>query len=227
MCPFATVLDVVWSAVSSVTSPNFILTVVELKMGASASSLPDHLTENDLKHLCGDTYNPIYYIALKSLPELTISKDLLINISTDGIEKEIFQLFLNFCPNGEMESKTFLKFLKDTKSLNKTQFTSGDADLIFQKYKTKYGMKSLNYFVFRYFMIPDIAQKRSLNIEKYLEKLSQCEGPVLHATQAQANRFHDDKSTYTGAHAQGGPSFENSSGKFLYISHSIHLSPLT
>jgi phosphorylcholine metabolism protein LicD len=193
-------------------------------MGASASSLPDHLTENDFKHLCGDSYNHIYYIALKETGAAatgSIQKDMLLSISTDGIEKEIFQLFLNFCPNGEMESKTFIKFLKDTKSLNKNSFTSGDADLIFQKYKTKYGSKSLNYYVFRTAMIPDIAVKKSLEVEKYLQKLAHCEGPVLHATQAEANRFHDDKSTYTGAHAQGGPSFENSSGSTVSVSHCL------
>ena len=30
-------------------------------------------------------------------------------------------------------------------------------------------------------------------------------GPVFHATQAEAVRFHDDKSSYTGVYAQGGP----------------------
>merc|ERR1711988_960898 len=32
-----------------------------------------------------------------------------------------------------------------------------------------------------------------------------CGGPVLHATHAENVRFHDDKSTYTGTHARGGP----------------------
>lgn len=31
-------------------------------------------------------------------------------------------------------------------------------------------------------------------------------GPVLTGTKAQATKFHDDKSLYTGVYAQGGPS---------------------
>jgi hypothetical protein len=30
-------------------------------------------------------------------------------------------------------------------------------------------------------------------------------GPALSGTKAQANKFHDDKSLYTGTHANGGP----------------------
>jgi hypothetical protein len=61
-------------------------------------------------------------------------------------------------------------------------------------------------------MLVDIAKKKQMELPNYLIKLSKHEGPVLHGTVAEANRFHDDKSTYTGAHAQGGPSFESSSG---------------
>lgn len=53
-----------------------------------------------------------------------------------------------------------------------------------------------------------------MDTEKYIEKLSRCDGPSLHGvTKAGPNRFHDDKSTYTGAHAQGGPSVGNDSGR--------------
>jgi len=184
-------------------------------MGSSASSLPELLNENDFKNICGSDYNPIYYSTLKNI-DGNVLRDFLILISSNSIEKEVFQLYLSFTSNGELDSKTFIKILKDTKSLNKNNFTSGDADLIFQKYKTKTGLKTLNYNIFRNNMIPDIVQKKGIDIDGYLRKLSQCEGPVLHATQAQANRFHDDKSTYTGSHAQGGPSFENNSGIFYY-----------
>lgn len=32
-----------------------------------------------------------------------------------------------------------------------------------------------------------------------------CEGPVARATKADVVRLHDDKSTYTGVYAKGGP----------------------
>jgi hypothetical protein len=75
----------------------------------------------------------------------------------------------------------------------------------------------LNYHVFRHEMIPAISTKKGLEEAQIIEKLSKCEGPHLHATIAVVNRFHDDKSTYTGAHAQGGPTFENNSGFDIYF----------
>lgn len=181
-------------------------------MGGGVSTLPEHLSEQDLQQACGDQYNSAYFVALQNENHM-VSRDLFVAAATDGPEKEVFQLYLSFCHGGSMDSRTFIKFLKDTKSLNK-KFTSGDADLIFQKYKTKAGTsaKTLNYEVLRTHMIPDIAAKREMEVDAYVLKLSRCEGPHIHATQAMANRFHDDKTTYTGAHAQGGPSFENDSG---------------
>ena len=179
------------------------------------SSLPEHLSEQDLQGACGDQYNPVYFKALHG-PDQMINRDLFALAATEGAEKEVFHLYLAFCHGGEMDSRTFIKFLKDSKSLNK-KFTSGDADLIFQKFKAKAGnaSKSVNYHVFRTGMIPDIAAKKGIEESAVIAKLARCEGPHLHATQAEANRFHDDKSTYTGSHAQGGPSFENSSGTML------------
>lgn len=45
-----------------------------------------------------------------------------------------------------------------------------------------------------------------------VEIIGQSQGPTINATKADAVRFHDDPSTYTGAHAKGGPSFEQGSG---------------
>ena len=182
-------------------------------MGASASSLPEQLSETDLKNICGDHYNTVYFKALHDVTQ-HVSRDFFIQTS-DGHEKEVFDLFLHFCPNGEMDSRTFVKLMKDTKSMKKNKFTTTDADLIFSKHKTKQGtgVKALNYHVFRNDMIPDIVAKMGVETGKYIDKLARCEGPTLHGvTHAGANRFHDDKSTYTGAHAKGGPSVGNDSG---------------
>lgn len=178
-------------------------------MGSAASSLPENLTEQDVRNVSGESYNQVYYHALKNSDGF-VSRDFLVTVSANGDEKEVFRLYLSFCPNGEIDSRTFAKLLKDSKSLSKNSFSSTDADLMFTRYKTQ--KKVINYSIFRHFMIPDIAAKKNLSTEQYIAKLAKCEGPVLHGTQAQANRFHDDKSTYTGSHAQGGPSFEASSG---------------
>lgn len=36
--------------------------------------------------------------------------------------------------------------------------------------------------------------------------VAESKGPKLAGTKAEANKFHDDKSLYTGVHAKGGPS---------------------
>lgn len=185
-------------------------------MGAAASTLPDKLSESDLKGLCGESYNPVYFKAMHDTSN-EIGRDFFIQTS-QGHEKEVFDLFLHFSPSGAMDSRTFVKLMKDTKSMKKNKFTATDADLIFSKHKTKQGagVKSLNFFVFRHDMVPDIVAKMGVEVEKYIDKLSKCEGPSLHGvTHAGANRFHDDKSTYTGAHTQGGPSVGNDSGGLL------------
>lgn len=44
-------------------------------------------------------------------------------------------------------------------------------------------------------------------------KICSLKGPILKGTVAEANKFHDDKSLYTGVHAKGGPStVDRSSG---------------
>jgi hypothetical protein len=113
-----------------------------------------------------------------------------------------------------MDSKTFIKFLRDCDQITKT-FTSGDADLIFQKTKAKASApgagsyssgvvhgKRVNYEVFRAIAIPCLAEKKGKTIESLLETLASCTGPSMNnVTTAQANKFHDDVSTYTGARA--------------------------
>lgn len=90
---------------------------------------------------------------------------------------------MEFCPTGEMDSRAFIRLCKDTKTLKKNIFSSGEAELIFQKYKTKYQSKKyLNYYPFRMDIIPAIAQKRELELLEYLKKLAQCKGPSYNGT---------------------------------------------
>merc|ERR1719262_804188 len=50
-----------------------------------------------------------------------------------------------------------------------------------------------------------MAQRKNLSLTVVQSTIVDCRGPVIHATQADAVRFHDDKSTYTGTHVNGGP----------------------
>lgn len=61
-----------------------------------------------------------------------------------------------------------------------------------------------------------VAKKKSLTLEALDEKLLANEGPVFTGTQAEAVRFYDDKSTFTGVHAHGGPSTVDRPGKGVF-----------
>lgn len=55
------------------------------------------------------------------------------------------------------------------------------------------------------------AQKKKQSVDQLLEKMSL--GPEFKGTQMEAVRFYDDKSTFTGVHAHGGPSTVDKKGR--------------
>jgi hypothetical protein len=130
-------------------------------------------------------------------------------------EAKLKALFMKFCPKGEMDSKTFIKLLRDSGVVNK-KFTSGDADLVFQKTKAKASNpnagayssgvvhgKRVNFEVFRAVAIPCIAEKKGVEVEKMVAFFAEAEGPKMHGTTTADNvKFHDDQSTFTGTHAK-------------------------
>lgn len=121
-----------------------------------------------------------------------------------GIE----HIFSSYCPGGEMDSRTFAKMMKDCNLLD-SRYTSGDADLVFQKAKTKeaggnVAGKKVSYRTFVSVALPGIADKKNISTEALISALLKegGGGPKLsNVTEADAVRFHDDKSTYTGTHA--------------------------
>ena len=122
---------------------------------------------------------------------------------------------MKFCPKGEMDSKTFIKLLRDSGVVDR-KFTSGDADLIFQKSKAKASNpaagayssglvhgKRVNFDIFRAVAVPCIAEKKNVPVENIVAFFAKAEGPQLHGTTtADAVKFHDDQSTFTGTHAK-------------------------
>jgi len=102
-----------------------------------------------------------------------------------------------------MDGKTFAKMAKDTKILSKT-LTATDIDLIFAKIKDKAARK----ITFAQFEkgIHECAAKKKKSFDEVSAAICEVGGPVLHGTQAEKVKFHDDKSLYTGVHAKGGPS---------------------
>jgi len=118
-----------------------------------------------------------------------------------GSLQEVFLGFTGGQP--EMDGKTFAKMAKDTKILDKA-LTATDIDLIFAKVKAKTARK-IDYSQFQK-GIEECATKKKTNFDALSEKICAVGGPVFTGTKAEAVKYHDDKSLYTGVYAAGGPS---------------------
>jgi len=105
---------------------------------------------------------------------------------------------------------------KDCKVVNK-KCTNTDIDLIFAKAKERTARKiNFNQFVAALEMC---AEKRSQSAADLEGVILAAGGPVFAGTKADAVKFHDDKSLYTGVYAAGGPStVDAGNGKISDIS---------
>jgi len=124
-------------------------------------------------------------------------------------DEDLREAFDAFCAFGggkvaEFDIVKFAKFARDTNLLNKTTFTTVDIDLIFSKVKAK-GERKINYETFRRRAIPLIAQKKRLLEEELVGFILSSRGPRSTGTRLHAVRLHDDKMSYTGVYANGGP----------------------
>ncbi|XP_026193544.1 tubulin polymerization-promoting protein family member 2 [Cyclospora cayetanensis] len=112
-------------------------------------------------------------------------------------------LFASFGKGKDLDSRTFVKICKDTKLLG-GGLTQTDCDLIFTKCKTK-GSVRLTFSEFEEAM-DLVAKKKNQTLEELLAGMGGVKGPEFKGTPMDAVRFYDDKSTFTGVHAHGGPS---------------------
>lgn len=101
-----------------------------------------------------------------------------------------------------MEGKSFAKLAKDCKLLDK-KLTATDIDLIFAKVKDK-SERRITYAQFEK-AIDQIAAKKGSDADTVTSAILGVGGPAFAGTKADAVKFHDDKSLYTGVYAQGGP----------------------
>jgi hypothetical protein len=115
--------------------------------------------------------------------------------------KELYAQFTAGAP--EMDGKIFAKLCKDCKVITK-DCSSTDVDLTFAKVKDKAARK-ITYSQFLQ-ALDIFATKRKETSESLQQKMCNAGGPKFTGTKADAVKFHDDKSLYTGVHANGGPS---------------------
>ncbi|GLC72486.1 hypothetical protein PLESTF_001252800 [Pleodorina starrii] len=125
-----------------------------------------------------------------------------------AVEGELKQFFNDFCAFGtrqavdEMDNAHFAKFCKDCNLLGR-DLTVTDIDLAFARAKPK-GSRKLSFEGF-VTALAECAERKGMSLEALVRMVLSCEGPVARATKAESVRLHDDKSTYTGVYAKGGP----------------------
>lgn len=113
------------------------------------------------------------------------------------------QVFDTYTGNQKtMEGKTLAKVAKDCKVLDK-KLTATDVDLIFAKVKDKAERK----ITFEQFnkAVEMFAEKKGVPAADVANAILSHGGPTFSGTKTDNVKFHDDKSLYTGVHAQGGP----------------------
>ncbi|DBA79157.1 hypothetical protein WJX77_005720 [Trebouxia sp. C0004] len=128
---------------------------------------------------------------------------------------DLKSLFLSFAGYGtrsdqqELEGSKFKKLCTDCGLLDK-KFTVTDVDLMFVKSKTK-GSQKLTFPEFEK-ALELIAEKKGISLDDLKSKLTSASGPKTQATTPDYVKFHDDKSTYTGVYANGGPTSVDGKG---------------
>jgi len=140
------------------------------------------------------------------------------------VEKDLKRTFGEFASYGtrtaatDMDGSKFFKLLKDSRLLSRN-FTSTEADIIFSKVKAK-GSRRINFGQF-VTALAAAAEARNIPLAEAVKKVISSGGPATTGTRANYVKFHDDKSTYTGVYARGGPSaIEASKGLAAYADRS-------
>ncbi|KAK9829714.1 hypothetical protein WJX72_007506 [[Myrmecia] bisecta] len=124
------------------------------------------------------------------------------------MSQEMQNIFLAFAsygtrqPETQLDGAKFAKFCKETNLIDK-KFTAIDVDIIFSKVKVK-GARKISFGEFCA-ALELIAQKKGVSTDELSSKVLAAGGPKTQATKADFVKFHDDKSTYTGVYANGGP----------------------
>jgi p25-alpha len=115
--------------------------------------------------------------------------------------KSVFQNFVG-ATGPDMDGKTFAKVAKDCGLLDK-KLTATDIDLIFAKIKDKSARK-ITYLQFEK-GVAEMATKKGVTAADVTGAIVAHGGPTFTGTKADAVKFHDDKTLWTGVYAKGGP----------------------
>lgn len=126
-----------------------------------------------------------------------------------------FAMYTNNGP--EMNGRTFVKVFQDSQLIDK-DLNSTDLDIIFSKIKTKGTLKiNLQQFAEG---VRLVAEKKKMELAELCETLSASTGPKFTGTKVQHVELHDNKETYTGVYARGGPTnVDKDKGTITNLNH--------
>eukprot|EP00775_Hariotina_reticulata_P004265 gene4265-4517_t len=139
--------------------------------------------------------------------------------------KGVFVMFASFGSRElmeEMDGAHFQKLCRDCGLLSRPAINTTVVDITFTKVKTK-GARKITFDQFLT-ALAVLAEKKGVPFEAAVLKVLDANGPIAHATKAEAVRLHDDKSSYTGVYARGGPSTSCTSPQFdlaAYLDRSV------
>merc|ERR1712176_280360 len=87
--------------------------------------------------------------------------------------------------------------------LRKLGITSTDVDLAFTRV-VPFGKRQLDSKHFE-MALETMATRSGIEVQAIYDAVARTPGPMIQGTWPDPVRFHDDKRTYTGTHAKGGP----------------------
>jgi len=112
---------------------------------------------------------------------------------------DVVAVYYKFAGDDGIDGREFAKLCLDCELLDKN-YTKQDVDIVFASAKDK-GERKLNADTF-VTALRMVAKKKQCPVSQVQGKVASSAGPHINATKTDAVRFHDDKSTYTGAHAE-------------------------
>ncbi|EDO07202.1 p25-alpha family protein [Babesia bovis T2Bo] len=115
---------------------------------------------------------------------------------------QIYQHYINKS-TGQLEGRMFVKIFKQANLLDQ-KLNTNDLDIIFVKHRTK-GSRTMDFSGFEK-AIQAAAVALGIDYQEIVERVLKAGAPVYAGTETLPVRFYDDKNSYTGVHAHGGPS---------------------
>lgn len=149
-------------------------------------------------------------LEMSAEPELTQPEEEAALEDPLAIEEAVFQTFKLFCSSGgkqpceELDGTRCSKLFRDAGILDHG-IGSVEVDIHFAKAKKEQGARKIGFECFLT-LLQNVSSQKKIPYEELMRRIATCTGPAMHGTTvAESVRLHDDKSTYTGVYANGGP----------------------